>query len=785
MSSMKLRLIIWSMITSVMVISFILTVSIKGFPVNVNILDLLPKAQQSIKVNQATEHLEETIGDQVIFLIANKDQVIAQKAANSFAKGLEKSHLFKHIIYQVSDLSQEAWAELYYPHRLSLLTQKDYDLLNNNQVTTIRNDALEHLYSPIGISSTGLIENDPYYLFQKYISHIAKPSTSISLYNSYLMVYYQNTWYSMITVQLKASGFSLNNQSEVTTLIKNLESKIKTQYPGSYILKTGAIFYAQKGTEDAKSDISMIGLGSVIGIIMLILLTFRSLSPLFFTLFSAVVGFISAFVITFWVYGFVYLFTLVFGASLIGISVDYAFFYYSERLTGGKFWQPQAGLKRILPGITLGLINIILAYLVISLAPFPGLRQLALFAIIGLTMSYLTVVCAFPYLLKPKQKTYHPIILKWSNFYLNLWYKMPLALIYLIFLVVIVISVIGMMRLNANDNIKQLENPPVELVKNEKEIKSIIGNDMGLSFIVINGSTAFEVIQREHNVARTIKQVFPNIAQPYLALSQYIPSLSYQKHSYQLIRTKLIEGDLDSYLSQLGVDQAKIAKIKAKLLQLPFDPLTVEDWLRSDASKPLNFLWIGKEGHQYISVMLLSNKVDYLKVKNLLKIYPYADVINQAENISQVFEKYRIRLSLLLVAAFTLLFILLFARYGLKKSFAYFMVPVASACMSLAVLGLLNVPLTLFNILALILVLGIAVDYILFFAESKSGYQSTMLAVMLSAITTVLSFGLLVFSSTPVVHYFGLSVFVGILTAFLLSPVVAAMSSRVISEHKR
>ena len=88
-------------------------------------------------------------------------------------------------------------------------------------------------------------------------------------------------------------------------------------------------------------------------------------------------------------------------------------------------------------------------------------------------------------------------------------------------------------------------------------------------------------------------------------------------------------------------------------------------------------------------------------------------------------------------------------------------------------MGWLAIPLTLFNTLALILILGLAMDYVLFFAETKSGYQSTMLATSLSAIATMMSFGLLVLSNTPVLHHFGLTVLIGVGSAFLLTPLAA------------
>jgi predicted exporter len=45
-----------------------------------------------------------------------------------------------------------------------------------------------------------------------------------------------------------------------------------------------------------------------------------------------------------------------------------------------------------------------------------------------------------------------------------------------------------------------------------------------------------------------------------------------------------------------------------------------------------------------------------------------------------------------------------------------------------------------------------------------------LLAIALSSVTTLLAFGLLAFSATTAIHAFGLTVLVGIFSAFLLSP---------------
>ncbi len=72
--------------------------------------------------------------------------------------------------------------------------------------------------------------------------------------------------------------------------------------------------------------------------------------------------------------------------------------------------------------------------------------------------------------------------------------------------------------------------------------------------------------------------------------------------------------------------------------------------------------------------------------------------------------------------------------------------------------------------MALLLVLGIGVDYALFFRETGLDNPATLLAIALSSLTTLLAFGLLALSATTAIHAFGQTILVGILVAFLLSP---------------
>lgn len=774
----KIRFFCW-LVIAVFFIFCLMRIFYLGFSLNTNLLNLLPQSKHNIVADKASRQFSKMMGNQIIFLVGNPNQAKAQKSADQFFNQITQSSLFHTVNYLITTNEQEAWGSFYFPYRLNLLTQDQKQLLQENKTNEIISSALFNLYSPFGMTNSSLLQSDPLFLFQKYLMSLPKPASHIELHDQHMMVFSEGQWYVMGTAQIKQDSFSIANQNEVIDFIQANKTSILKAFPHTSVLMNGMIFYAKAGADEAQRNISMIGIGSLIGIIFLIFFTFRSIKPLVNTLMSALFGFIAAFVVTQYFFGTVYLFTLVFGVSLIGIVVDYSFFYYADQLVGGATWNSIQGLKNILPGISLGLINIVLAYVVLSLTPFPGLRQLAVFSVTGLIMAYATVVCVFPIILKSKTYSFQPILLTIATRYLNLWQKLSVAKIVIIYIIILFFSIIGIYQLKPNDDIRILQSVPASLKQDEDKVRQIVGSDMGLSFYVVEGNTPEELLIHEAALTNKIDQAFPSVNNKYIAMSAYIPTIPDQKENYNLITTQLLHARLVQYLAKIGVHQQEARRIQQNLLRIKYQPLTVHDWLGSTVSQSLRYLWLGKIGNQYATIVLLSDKLNVTQLKNATRDFSFATYVNKADEISQTFKIYRQRISILLMVAYILLLLLLFVRYGFKRACLYFLPPASACALSLATLGWLNVPLTLFNLLAVFLILGIGVDYVLFFAETKSSYQGTMLAVSLSAMITILSFGLLALSTTPVIHYFGITVLVGITSAFIFAPLSAICRGRI------
>jgi predicted exporter len=105
----------------------------------------------------------------------------------------------------------------------------------------------------------------------------------------------------------------------------------------------------------------------------------------------------------------------------------------------------------------------------------------------------------------------------------------------------------------------------------------------------------------------------------------------------------------------------------------------------------------------------------------------------------------------------------------------------AAVVLDVAILLLWGKRLSLFNLVALLLVVGIGLNYALFFnrpATDPDDRQRTLLSLVVCGGTTLAAFGCLAFSQTPVLHAIGVTVTLGAVLSFMTSAVLSTRESR-------
>ncbi|MDR3323326.1 MAG: hypothetical protein LBS89_03885, partial [Zoogloeaceae bacterium] len=157
----------------------------------------------------------------------------------------------------------------------------------------------------------------------------------------------------------------------------------------------------------------------------------------------------------------------------------------------------------------------------------------------------------------------------------------------------------------------------------------------------------------------------------------------------------------------------------------------------------------------------------------------FVDWIDQPREISRLMQSYRHLLTKTLLAACLLAPLLLYVFF--RKAVWRIITPVLVAGLAtLAIMGYLHIPVQLLSILALLLTIGMGVDYAIFL-QARQTHAHTLLATTLAAALTLLSFGLLALSTTPALRALGLTATLGVTFSWLLTPMFAAATTKTVS----
>jgi len=772
---------LWSVLFVLIGILFVYQIS-TGIKIESDILKLLPSDEQDQVVESAVRRLNDNVGSKTVYIISSRDYEQARSAADLFQQRLVDTGLFKSVSYYVDSIQQRQLFEDYFQHRHMLISEKQQQYLHFDNFDGLKKSAMAQLYSPISTPFVALVGKDPLLLFADVISDmLAVASNGFAVRDGVLSKFESQTHHLLISAVMDKSPFSSDVQSQYGDFFRENVVSLTSQYPGIEIISSGLIYHATAGANSAKQQISTIGMGSVLGIVVLLIVVFRSLMPLLLCVLPICAGIISAVAVSVLVYGEVHLFTLIFGASLVGVSIDYAFHYLAEQYDCHGSWNAQDGLRRIMPGISLGLVTSLLGYVCLFVADFPGLQQIALFSSVGLLASYCAVVAWFPVLLRGARKPSPSFVKAVAEKAVKRWASTPrVKAISAVAVIAILSSVVAGFGLTTDDDIRILQSSPEVLLAQDKKIREITLQAGGNQFFLVIDSSPEKVLQKEEALAVELNKLLAvGDITAHRSISQQFPSLEKQQKNYQLLK-RMVDthnNEIQQYGDVVGLEPDDITTYTQLFAAEQGTPLVFEQVLERGAVGPLSFLWLGDINGAYVSTVLLSGVRDSQSLLQLSEKMAGVRYVDSVNNVSSLLARYRVVANYLVAFAYLLIFGFLLYRYNALKAVMIMLPPLTAGLIALCVTSMLSVPLNVFNTLALLLVLGVGIDYTLFFAEASSHRSTTMLAVFLSAATTILSFGLLALSETTVIHSFGLTLWVGISVAFLLSPLVISGSS--------
>ncbi|WP_298632758.1 hypothetical protein [uncultured Umboniibacter sp.] len=601
---------------------------------------------------------------------------------------------------------------------------------------------------------TAMLQHDPLQIDAGINTFFAKQMSGAQLFADAPYFERDGEWGTLLQFDAGNLAGSIIWQQDFNFWLEAEQARAETE--DYQILVVGSARYAYAAMEQAKGEVSTIGLASLIAIISLLLLVFRRAFLIVVVFYPLAVGTGAALLITQLIFGQIHLLTTVFGACLMGVSVDYAFHWL--------FAKSQQRERRIRGLLALSAASSILVFLAQALSPYEALAQMGVFSAVGLLVAVLVVVFMFPRVVA--NTTSHFPSLDWEQFpSLRPNVAQMFAITAILILVVMVIQA------PADDDVRKLQPLNAELQQEQLALSEWLAVDMAPRTIIVSARTEDELLvsmRRTQIRAEALAEgedfsVVTNLADVVLPQNEQQRRIDMLRHWFEqeekLVALEQTLGiTLDRALLQQRISELSVLTLS----DLAANPL-MEPWALSFVEGTPDRGDDSAVPSYYGALIVSSNAADW---KRLLSANWDKEVVlvDRADAISASLKVGREYASYLFVVALAVLAGLLIWRQGLRAGILRLGAAAAGALAGLFALYAVGLALNVFSVLSLLLVLGLGIDFALFVA-SKAVYATN--AVVCSAITSILAFGLLALSAVPVLASIGLIIAVGISVAFL------------------
>jgi len=578
------------------------------------------------------------------------------------------------------------------------------------------------------------------------------------------------------TVDASAAAISARNVRRTTLTEQIAEDRAVLAERGAELLVAGGPLYAEQGRLQATREMSWIGGAATLGVIVLLLLVLRHVRALL-ALVPVAVGLLSGAVSCVAVLGSIHILTLVIGASLIGVAVDFPL-HWLGKCYGLRPWEPRDALRRVLPGLSMSLAASLIGYLALLFTPFVALTQTAIFSAAGLLGAYACTLCQLPIWVGGWEPRPWPPLLRLATGLLHLrgvlgsWRGATAGLVVLLVLA----TAGGIQRLSMHDDLRQWLSLPPELLREAQEIGERTGVMPTSQFFLMQAADADELLRKQGALSHELdKLVERGALGAYNALSQLVAPLAEQRALQAQLAALARRPEVWQPLVDVGVPRGALEKELAAVQELPL--VTIDEALNGELAERWQGLWLGEQGQERSEGRQVVGLVTLFNLRDVAALYEAARaadtgglwLIDRSGELNQLFSDTRAKAAELKLLSYAAAALLLWWGLGRAAVWRVLAVPLAAVALSLAVLGWAGQPLTLFSLFGLLLVSALGVDYAIFMYEGVAGAAASLVGILLSAATTLLSFGLLAFSQTPVIAGFGLSVSLGVAFSLLLA----------------
>jgi len=311
-------------------------------PIDTDILTLLPGQTQSPALAAATERSRAAFVRQIQVLVSGTDSPETRAAATAAQDALEAAGLKA----DASGETLERLLTVYQAHHFALLDAAQSQRLAAGGADALATDVAVSLASPASMVSA--FGSDPGGYLGRFLAGLPRPYPDFLPDGPFQSAVMDGERHYLVEVDLSDAAFAEQGATLAASAVRAAEEAGHRACADCRIRATGVALFTDVARREAEFETKWLTVVSTLLIMLLIAYVFRSLAPhvLAGTQLLASVLAASAAVIA--CFGSIQILTLVFGTTLLGIAVDYAFLYFAEYWFGRS--APRAVMGRVRPG---------------------------------------------------------------------------------------------------------------------------------------------------------------------------------------------------------------------------------------------------------------------------------------------------------------------------------------------------------------------------------------------------------------------------------------------------
>jgi predicted exporter len=700
----------------------------------------------------------------LIVAISNGSEQQRIAASLALVNSLQASGLFERVLNGHQQLGREERDALFH-YRYLLAVPEDYSV--EGLQTALKHRLIE-LSSPLSLVDKASLPADPLATMRSVLK--SWQSTGGPLRRGGVW-FTKDLSQALLLLQTRAQAFELDEQQGTINTIYQTFRKLPDASNLNMVLSGGPLFGVESRRTISSETRDLTILASL-GVTLLLWWLFRSIPVLLVAAVPLFSGVIVGAAVAIGLFGSIHGITLAFGITLIGIAIDYPIHFFSHLQHAQR---NQDSNSHLWSTLLLGVLTTVLGFSSLVFSGFTGLSQLGVFSVAGLTAAAVVTRFILPLVVTQLRPALNPTK-SMPSFFFRVTSVRGISIVPALFLLVGIAYLVTVYDRVWETRLSRLSPISKEAKTEYDMLRAELGVEDSGRLLLIRGDSQQQILERSEMLDTLLsKAVTDGALQHYELPSRYLPSQREQARRQAL----LPDGDvLNSNMQQavkdfpfkpgLFVPFLNDVEQSRQLL-----PLTVEQLSSTALGVRLDSL-LRKHGDTWFGFTRLTGVTDADSIKMLASNHAeWLNYMNLHEESSQIVADYlQETLYYFVMAVLLIVLLLIGVMRSLLLVWRVIIPVVAAVAVSASLQVFFGEHLSLFHVAALLLVMGIGLDYAIFVVRtpiSSPVFSTTMRSLLICNVSTLLVFGLLALSDVPVLHSIGLTVTLGGLGALIFS----------------